>query len=169
MPPKSPANMILPFTVVVASSTELVTLVGSAKAFFTKAVVATAVLLSVVVIVPATAPVPNVTTPLKVGAAKFAFKFKAACVNVDTGLAISEVLFKFSNPKFVKAFNTFAAPVPPLVIGTIPLTFVAVPLNVPANNVDVTLLTVISPAAKLPLSSLATIVLGIFEEDVFKD
>ena len=169
VPPKSPASIIFPFTVVVASATEFVIAVGSAITFFTNAVVATAVVLSVVVMVDATTFVPKLTAPVKVGEAKGAFKSKAVCVNVEMGFAKSEVLLIFPIPKFVKAFIAFAAPVPPFAIATIPLTFVAVPLNVPANNVEVTLLAVISPAAKLPLPSLATTVFGILVDAVFKN
>jgi hypothetical protein len=50
-----------------------------------------------------------------------------------------------------------------------PETFVAVPLNVPANKEEVTLLAVISPAAKFPRPSLATTVLGTLLVDVFKN
>jgi len=169
VPPKSPANIIFPFTVVVASSTEFVILVGSAIAFFTNAVVATAVLLSVVVIVPAVTLFPNETLPVNEGEANGASKSKAACVNVEIGLAKSEVLFTLFNSKLALAFSAFVAPVPPFAKATIPLIFVAVPLNVPANKVEVTLLAVISPAAKFPLPSLATTVFGILVVAVFKN
>lgn len=85
------------------------------------------------------------------------------------GLAKSDVLFTFPSPKFETAFIALAAPVPPLAIATMPETFVAVPLNVPANKDEVTLLAVISPAAKFPLPSLATTVLGILFVEVFKN
>lgn len=126
-------------------------------------------LLSVEVIVPAVTLLPKVTEPVKVGDAIGAFKSKAACVNVDMGLAKSDVLFTLPNPKFERALVALTAPVPPFEIATIPLTFVAVPLNVPANNVEVTLLAVISPAPKLPVPSLATTVLGTLLVDVFKN
>jgi len=169
VPPKSPANIIFPFTVVVASSTEFVILVGSANAFFTNAVVATAVLLSVVVIVDATTFVPKLTVPVKVGEASGAFKSKAACVNVEIGFARSVVLFTLFNSKFALAFSAFIAPVPPFANATIPVTFVAFPVKVPTKDGDITLLAVISPAAKSPVPSLATTVFGILVDAVFKN
>ena len=78
VPPKSPANIIFPFTLVVASKTEFEILVGSEITFFTKAVVATAVLLSVVVMVDATTFVPKLTAPVNVGEANGDFKSNAA-------------------------------------------------------------------------------------------
>ena len=77
MPPKSPVNLILPFCVEVASKTDAVIVVGSASAALTKAVVATAVLLSVIVIVPAVTLLPKETVPVNVGEAKGAFKSNA--------------------------------------------------------------------------------------------
>jgi len=50
---------------------------GSAKAVLTNAVVATAVLLSVKVIVPAVTLLPKETVPVNVGDAKGAFKSNA--------------------------------------------------------------------------------------------
>ena len=167
--------MIFPLTVGVASNTELVTLFGSPTNDFTNAVVATAVLLSVVVIVAATTLFPNVTKPVKVGDANGAFKSKAACVNVDIGFAISAVLFTLFNSKLALAFSAFTAPVPPLAIATIPLTFVAVPLTVPdkvPTKVDpvtttplkfpINVFAVITFPSKLPFASLSTIVFGVF-------
>ena len=58
----------------------------------TKAVVATEVLLSVTVIVPAVTLVPKLTAPVNVGEANGAFKSNAACVKVEIGFAASEVL-----------------------------------------------------------------------------
>ena len=169
VPPKSPANLILPLAVVVASGKAFCIVLASDNTFRTYCVVATAVLLSVKVIVPAVTLLPNTTEPVKVGEANGAFKSKAACVNVDIGFAKSVVLFTLFNSKLALAFSAFVAPVPPFPKATIPLTLVAVPLNVPANNVEVTLLAVISPAAKLPLPSLATTVFGILVDAVFKN
>ena len=78
MPPKSPANLILPLAIVVASGKAFCIVDASLTTFFTNAVVATAVLLSVEVIVPAVTILPNVTVPVKVGDASGAFKSKAA-------------------------------------------------------------------------------------------
>ena len=159
----------MPLAVVVASGIAFCIVAASFTIFFTKAVVATAILLSEEVIVPAVTLFPNTTLPVKVGDANGAFKSNAACVNVEIGLAKSDVFSTFANPKLVLALVAFTAPVPPFAIATIPVIFVAVPLNVPANNVEVTLLTVISPAAKSPLPSLATTVLGILFVEVFKN
>ena len=59
---------------------------------------------------------------------RFSFKSNAACVGFEIGLAASEVLSTFSNPKFVLAPKTVVAPVPPLVIGSIPEIFSGVTL-----------------------------------------
>ena len=67
-------------------------MVGSARAVLTKAVVATAVLLSVTVIVPAVTLIPRLTVPVNVGEANGAFKSSAACVKVEIGFEASEVL-----------------------------------------------------------------------------
>ena len=131
MPPKSPANLIFPFAVVVASGIADNNKFGSLTALLTNSVVATAVLLSVDVIVDATTLFPKVTKPVNVGEANGAFKSNAACVEVDIGFAISVVLSTLPNPKFALAFVAFAAPVPPFAIATIPVTFVALPLTVP--------------------------------------
>ena len=40
----------------------------------------------------------TVTTPVNVGDARFAFKFNAVCVAVETGLLASEVLSQFPRP-----------------------------------------------------------------------
>ena len=53
------------------------------------------------------------------------FKFNAVCVAVDIGLLTSEVLLTFPNPKFILASRAVVALVPPLVIGTTPVIFVA--------------------------------------------
>ena len=58
--------------------------------------------------------------------AVFSFKFNPACVAVEIGLFKSEVLSTLFKPKFVLAPATVFAPVPPLVIATIPVTFSAV-------------------------------------------
>ena len=169
VPPKSPANLILPFAVVVASGIAFCIVDASLTTFLTKAVVATAVLLSVEVIVPAVTLLPKVTEPVKVGDAIGAFKANAATVALEITLSKSAVFSTFDNPKLALALVALTAPVPPFTIATIPLTFVAVPLNVPANNVEVTLLAVISPAPKLPVPSLATTVLGTLLLEVFKN
>ena len=177
MPPKSPANMIFPFTLVVASTTEFEMVVGSANAFFTNAVVATAVLLSVVVIVEATTFVPKLTAPVNVGEAIGDFKSKAACVNVEMGFAKSVVLLTLPKPKFETAFIALAAPVPPFAIATIPVIFEAVPLKVPTKEFAVTVVAEIVVAliapekvfaviilpAKLPFASLITFAFGVLD------
>jgi len=177
VPPKSPANIIFPFTLVVASKTEFEMVVGSANAFFTNAVVATAVLLSVVVIVDATTFVPKLTAPVNVGEAKGAFKSKAVCVKVDIGFAKSVVLFTLFNSKLALAFIAFVAPVPPFANATIPLTLVAVPFTVPDNvptkvlpvtttplKFPIKVFAVITLPAKLPFASLITFALGVLLE-----
>ena len=78
VPPKSPANLILPFEVVDASGNAFCIVDASLTIFFTNAVVATAVLLSVDVIVPAVTLLPKTTEPVNVGDANGAFKSKAA-------------------------------------------------------------------------------------------
>ena len=80
VPPKSPANKILPLFVVVASATELVIEPeASAKALAIYSVVASFVLLSLSACVTATAPVGKTGSPVKVGEFKFAFKSSAVC------------------------------------------------------------------------------------------
>ena len=159
VPPKSPASIIFPFTLVVASTTEFEIVVGSAIAFFTNAVVATAVLLSVVVIVDATTFVPKLTAPVNVGEAIGDFKSNAACVNVEIGLAKSVVLLTLFNSKLALAFKAFVAPVPPFAKATIPLTFVAVPLKVPTKDDAVILVAVILVALTAPEKVFAVITL----------
>ncbi len=110
---------------------------------------------------------PKTTVPVKVGEAKGAFKSNAACVKVDIGFAKSVVLFTFPNPKFNLAFVSFTAPVPPFETKTIPFTLEAFPVKVPTKDGAVNLLAVISPAAKFPLPSRATIVLASLSEVVF--
>ena len=127
--------------------------------FFTNAVVATAVLLSEEVIVPAVTLFPNITLPVKVGDANGAFKSNAACVNVEIGFAKSEVFSTFANPKFARAFAAFTAPVPPFTIATTPVTLVAVPLSVPTNDVALTFVAVTFVADKFPEKVLAVITL----------
>ena len=159
VPPKSPANIIFPFTLVVASTTEFEMVVGSANEFFTNAVVATAVLLSVVVIVDATTFVPKLTAPVNVGEAIGDFKSNAACVKVEMGFPKSVVLFTLFNSKLALAFKAFVAPVPPFANATIPLTFVAVPLKVPTKDVAVILVAVILVALTAPEKVFAVITL----------
>ena len=168
VPPKSPANLIFPFLVVVASNTDEVIVAGSANAAFTNSVVATAVLLSVIVIVPATTLVPKLTLPVNVGEAKLAFKFNAVCVNVDIGFASSEVLLTLLIPRLTLAFDKFEAPVPPLEIATIPFTLVALPVSVP-EKFPTNVFAVITPAAKSVLPSLLTIVFATDKGVVFKN
>ena len=162
VPPKSPANIILPLDVVVASGIPFNIKIGSASAVLTNEVVATALLLSVAVIVPTIAFVPKSTTPVNVGDALSAFNANAAVVKVETGLSASAVFVTLFNPKLINACDNVFAPVPPLPIPTIPDTFVAVPLNVPTNDVAVTFVAVISDAAKFPEPSRVTIVFGMF-------
>ncbi len=134
VPPKSPANKILPLLVVVASATEFVMVPeASAIAFATYAVVASLVLLSFKACVTPVVPVGKTTSPVNVGEAKFAFKSSAACCAVLTGLFKSEVLSMLPSPKFVLAAVAEFAPVPPFVNATIPETLVALPVKVPVT------------------------------------
>ena len=158
VPPKSPANFIFPFAVVVASGIADNNVAGSLTTLFTNAVVATAVLLSVEVMVAATTLLPKVTNPVNVGDAIGAFKLSAFCVNVEIGLLISETLSTLFNPKLALAFVALAAPVPPFKISTIPVTFVAVPVNVP-EKLPTTELAVILVALTFPEKVLAVITL----------
>ena len=77
---------------------------ASAKALATYSVVAIFLLLSPKACVTATAPVGKTGNPVKVGEFKLAFKSKAACCAVLTGLFASLVLSIFPIPKFVLAF-----------------------------------------------------------------
>ena len=163
--------------VVVASGNAFCIVDASLTIFFTNAVVATAVLLSVDVMVPAVTLFPKVTEPVKVGDAIGAFKANAAIVGFEITLSTSAVFSTFDNPKLALALVAFTAPVPPFAIATTPVTFVAVPLNVPANEFAVILvafkfdavmfvaltapekvLAVITLPAKFPLALLSTIV-----------
>ena len=132
VPPRSPANNILPLLVVVASATELVIDPdASANALATYSVVANFVLLSLRDCVTPVAPVGNTGSPVNVGEFKFAFRSNAACCAVLTGLLASLVLSTFPIPKFVLALTLVVAPVPPLTTATMPETFVAFPVTVP--------------------------------------
>ena len=62
--------------------------------------------------------------------AEFSFKSKAACVNVLIGLFKSVVLSTLLSAKFVFAVVTVLAPVPPFVIGTMPV-------NLPADKLTI--------------------------------
>ena len=173
VPPKSPANLIFPFAVVVASGNAFWIALWSLKRFLTYAVVATAVLLSVDVIVPAYTVLPKLTIPENVGATNDALLFNAVWVADEITLSKSAIFSTFDNPKFALAFVAFTAPVPPFTTATIPVTFVAVPLNVPTKEFAKTLVAaifvaltapenvfaVITLPAKLPLPSLFTKVL----------
>ena len=130
----------------------------------TYAVVATAVLLSVDVIVPAYTVLPKLTIPENVGATNGALLFNAVCVADEITLSKSVVFSTFDNPKFALAFVAFTAPVPPFTTATIPVTFVAVPLNVPDNDVAAKFVVIIldaeiSVALKLPENVFAVITL----------
>ena len=134
VPPKSPANNNLPLVVVVASATELVIEPdASANALATYSVVANFVLLSLRDCVTPIAPVGSAGNPVNIGEFKFAFRSKADCCGVLTGLLASLVLSMFPIPKFVLALTLVVAPVPPLTTATIPETFVAFPVTVPVT------------------------------------
>ena len=167
VPPKSPANKILPLFVVVASATELVIEPeASAKALAIYSVVASFVLLSLSACVTATAPVGKTGIPVKVGEFKFAFKSSAVCCAVLTGLLASLVLSINPIPKFVLALVLVDPPVPPFTTATIPETLVAFPVTVPVKLPVIlpVILPVTSPvkfeviafALKFPLASLFT-------------
>ena len=129
-------------------------------------------LLSVDVMVPAVTLFPNVTEPVKVGDAIGAFKANAVIVGFEITLSKSAVFSTFDNPRLALALAALTAPVPPLAIATTPVTFVAVPLNVPTNEFAVTLdavivvaltapekvFAVITLPAKLPVALLSTMV-----------
>ena len=95
--------------------------------------VANLVLLSFNVCVTPVAPIGNTGKPVKVGDAKLAFKSKAVCCAVLTGLLASLVLLIFPIPKLVLASIAVVPPVPPLANATIPETFVAFPVTVPVK------------------------------------
>ena len=78
-------------------------------------------------------PVGKTGNPVKFGEAKFAFKSKAACCKVLTGLLASLVLSIFPIPKLVLALMDVVAPVPPLTTATTPETLVAFPVTVPVT------------------------------------
>ena len=91
------------------------------------------------------------------------------------GLLMSATLSTLSNPKLALALVAFAAPVPPFAIATIPVTFVALPVNVPeklpttelavtvvALKLPEKVLAVITLPSKFPLPSRSTIVFGVF-------
>ena len=120
--------------------------------------VATAVLLSVEVMVPAYTVFPKFTMPVNVGAANGAFKSNAACVAVEILFSKSVVFSTLSIPNAALALIGFVAPVPPFTIATTPVTFVALPVNVP-EKFPTTELAVIVVALKLPLNKFAVIVL----------
>ena len=162
VPPKSPPNITLPLTVVDASCTAFETTVGSPKTFFTKAVVAMAVLLSVANWVTPKLPVGKLGVPEKTGDKMAAFKFKAVCVGVLTTLLISNVFSTLFMPKFNLAFTASEAPVPPLPIATTPVTLVAVPVTFPVSG-PTNPVAVITPAAKLPFAALFTMALPVFK------
>ena len=87
---------------------------------------------------------PRDATPLATAIALlFTFAFNAFCVSVLMGLFISEVLSTLSNPKLVLKPATVELPVPPLAIAIIPVTFVALPVNVPANTPFASLFTTV--------------------------
>ena len=73
----------------------------------------------------------NTTLPENVGEAKFAFKSKANCCAVLTGLFKSDVLFTFPNPKLDTAAVAELAPVPPFAMATTPDTLLALPVTFP--------------------------------------
>ena len=139
---------------------------ASANALATYSVVANLVLLSFTACVTPLAPIGITGSPVKVGEFKFAFKSRAVCCAVLTGLLASLVLSIFPIPKFVLALVATLAPVPPLAIATIPETFVAFPVTVPVKlpvilpvTLPVTLpikLALIELALKSPFASLFT-------------
>ena len=91
------------------------------------------VLLSFKVCVTPVVPVGKIGKPVNVGEAKFAFKSKADCCKVLTGLFASLVLSIFPIPKLVLALMDVDAPVPPLAMATTPETLVAFPVTVPVK------------------------------------
>ena len=134
LPPKSPANKIFPLLVVVASCTEFVIdPEASDKAFATYSVVAILVELSFNACVMPLVAEGKTTFPVNVGDTKLAFKSNAASCAVLTGLFASDVLSIFESPKLDFALSAEFAPVPPLVNATIPVMFVAFPVNVPVT------------------------------------
>ena len=161
VPPKSPASNIFPLLLVVASCTEFVMLPdASAKALATYSVVATLVELSFKACVIPLVEFGRLTSPENIGENKFAFKFNAVCCAELTGLFASLVLSKLDNPKFDLALEAEFAPVPPLVIATIPFTLVALPVTVPVKLPVILPVTlpVILPI-RFPLNVFAVIVL----------
>ena len=106
---------------------------ASANAFATYSVVAIFEELSFNACVIPLVVLGIVTSPVNVGDTKFAFKFNAVCCAALTGLLASLVLSTLDNPKFDLALEARFAPVPPLVIATIPFTFVALPVTVPVR------------------------------------
>ena len=133
---------------------------ASAKALATYSVVAIFVELSLRDCVMPLVLFGNTTSPVKIGEFKFAFKFKAVCWAVLTGLFTSLVLSTLDNPKFDLALEARFAPVPPLAIATTPETLVAFPDKLPIT------LPVIFPVTlpvtfpiKFPLKVFAVIVL----------
>ena len=124
--------------------------------FLTNAVVATAVLLSVIVIVPAVTLLPKDTEPVKVGDAIGAFKANAVSVAIEVALSASAVFSTFANPKLALALAAFTAPVPPFTTATTPVTLVALPFTVP-DKVPTNVEPVIIVPLKLPINVFAVI------------
>ena len=162
VPPKSPANIILPAVLDVALGTPAAIFV-LVNALFTNAVVAIAVEISPALCVTAIVPVGSVGVPVNTGDTKFDFKFNAVNCALLTGLLASLVLSTLPNPKFVLASFIFVAFVPPFAIAKSPVIFAAVPVTLPMK-----LVAVIAPAAKLPSLALLTIVLPTLIVDAFK-
>ena len=159
MPPKSPANTILPAILDVALGTPAAILVV-VKELLTNAVVAIAVEISPALCVTAIVPVGSVGVPVNTGDTKFDFKFNAVCCAVLTGLLTSLVLSTLPNPKFVLASFIFVAFVPPFAIATTPVIFEEVPVTLPMKFVAV-----IGPAEKPPSLERLTNVFPTFRVD----
>ena len=116
--------------------------------------------------------VGNTTSPVKVGDAKFAFRSRAVCCAVLTGLFKSEVLSMLPSPKLIRALLALLPPVPPFAMATTPETLVALPISDPVTfpvrfpvRLPVTSpikFEVILLAIKLPEASLFTMVLAVF-------
>ena len=161
VPPKSPANKILPLLVVVASATEFVIEPeASDNAFATYSVVANLVELSFNASVMPLVVEGKTTLPVNMGDIKLAFRSNAVSCAVLTGLFASDVLSIFESPKLDFALSAEFAPVPPFVNATIPVMFVAFPVNVPVTLPVILPITFpVTLPMILPLKVLAVMVL----------
>ena len=113
---------------------------------------------------PLTVPVPptlvTVPAPAPMAVRKSAaFKEDTVLSALNRGNAIADTFVNVKRfaprvvaPRFVRAAVSVVAPVPPLAIATVPVTLVALPLNV----------AVIVPAEKLPEASRATMAFAVF-------